>query len=305
MRKTNKNLTKQILTLMLAFVMVFTGMGIGSWGVDQAWAEEDSFSKIAKINYTAYNKKGKIIAAYSFTTDNEKCTATCKTIESFRSLSKISERITLIDEEEKTIGFDNMSITLNGTTINTWAWEKDSPTELKLTIAIGGKTKEYFLSFIYDAPYFKTLLYNYGQWTRFSYQEGVDEYKDTGIGLTVRENVAKASELKLEGCTGRILKIESDYCEPKDSCATINSDGVSAVVNWYKANGEIRITISNSGNDTTGKTFTVKSRRRHDVTTGASEHGTIKKIKTNPSAIATDDWSCYAYPEDPIADFRR
>ena len=37
---TNKNLTKQILTLMLAFVMVFTGMGIGSWGVDTAWADE-------------------------------------------------------------------------------------------------------------------------------------------------------------------------------------------------------------------------------------------------------------------------
>ena len=35
---TNKNLTKQILTLALAFVMVFTGMGIGSWGVDTAWA---------------------------------------------------------------------------------------------------------------------------------------------------------------------------------------------------------------------------------------------------------------------------
>lgn len=40
MRKTNKNLTKQILTLMLAFVMVFTGMGIGSWGVDTAWADD-------------------------------------------------------------------------------------------------------------------------------------------------------------------------------------------------------------------------------------------------------------------------
>ena len=24
---------------MLAFVMVFTGMGIGSWGVDEAWAD--------------------------------------------------------------------------------------------------------------------------------------------------------------------------------------------------------------------------------------------------------------------------
>ena len=39
MRKTNKNLTKKILTLMLAFVMVFTGMGIGNWGVDTAWAD--------------------------------------------------------------------------------------------------------------------------------------------------------------------------------------------------------------------------------------------------------------------------
>ena len=41
---TNKNLTKQILTLMLAFVMVFTGMGIGSWGVDTAWATGESES---------------------------------------------------------------------------------------------------------------------------------------------------------------------------------------------------------------------------------------------------------------------
>ena len=46
MRKTNKNLTKQILTLMLAFVMVFTGMGIGSWGVDAAWADENPSIKL-------------------------------------------------------------------------------------------------------------------------------------------------------------------------------------------------------------------------------------------------------------------
>ena len=42
MRKTNKNLTKQILTLMLAFIMVFTGMSIGSWGVDTAWANDEN-----------------------------------------------------------------------------------------------------------------------------------------------------------------------------------------------------------------------------------------------------------------------
>ncbi len=37
---------KQFLTLMLAFVMVFTGMGIGSWGVDTAWADETDLSNI-------------------------------------------------------------------------------------------------------------------------------------------------------------------------------------------------------------------------------------------------------------------
>ena len=36
---TTKNKTlSRILTLTLAFVLVFTGMGIGSWGVDTAWA---------------------------------------------------------------------------------------------------------------------------------------------------------------------------------------------------------------------------------------------------------------------------
>ena len=62
MRKTNKNLTKQILTLALAFVMVFTGMGIGSWGVDEAWADEISKATLrlktkaydAEIEYTEY-----------------------------------------------------------------------------------------------------------------------------------------------------------------------------------------------------------------------------------------------------------
>ena len=57
MRKTtNKNLTKQILTLMLAFIMVFTGMGIGSWGVDQAWADEQEYTlqnDICAVKYSA------------------------------------------------------------------------------------------------------------------------------------------------------------------------------------------------------------------------------------------------------------
>ena len=45
----SKKSMKQFLTLMLAFVMVFTGMGIGSWGVDEAWADENNTSTISNL----------------------------------------------------------------------------------------------------------------------------------------------------------------------------------------------------------------------------------------------------------------
>ena len=45
---------KQFLTLMLAFVMVFTGMGIGSWGVSEAWADEISKATL-RLQTKAYD----------------------------------------------------------------------------------------------------------------------------------------------------------------------------------------------------------------------------------------------------------
>ena len=39
-KRKKANSIRKLLTLMLAFVMVFTGMGIGSWGVDTAWADD-------------------------------------------------------------------------------------------------------------------------------------------------------------------------------------------------------------------------------------------------------------------------
>ena len=73
MRKTNKNLTKQILTLMLAFIMVFTGMGIGSWGVDTAWADEAMFYELkmenATVIGTANNSKGDSLPLYHVSVD--------------------------------------------------------------------------------------------------------------------------------------------------------------------------------------------------------------------------------------------
>ena len=57
MRKTkNKNLTKQILTLMLAFVMVFTGMGIASWGVSEAWADTTQNAMLRLHHFFPYEE---------------------------------------------------------------------------------------------------------------------------------------------------------------------------------------------------------------------------------------------------------
>ena len=54
---TTKNKTlSRILTLTLAFVMVFTGMGIGSWGVDTAWADTITITvNAADIEYPGHN----------------------------------------------------------------------------------------------------------------------------------------------------------------------------------------------------------------------------------------------------------
>ena len=40
------NSIRKLFTLMLAFVMVFTGMGFGSWGVDAAWADGEPIEAI-------------------------------------------------------------------------------------------------------------------------------------------------------------------------------------------------------------------------------------------------------------------
>ena len=59
---TKKKPIKKFLTLMLAFIMVFTGMGIGSWGVDTAWAVEHD----PTVNTSILKIKGEheIVAAY-------------------------------------------------------------------------------------------------------------------------------------------------------------------------------------------------------------------------------------------------
>ena len=71
MEKTKKQKSiNKVLTLMLAFVMVFTGMGIGSWGVSEAWADETPFSIADDAgNLFAFNKLG-FFGGYLYYTHN-------------------------------------------------------------------------------------------------------------------------------------------------------------------------------------------------------------------------------------------
>ena len=52
-RTKTKQSVRQILTLMLAFIMVFTGMGIGSWGMDTAYAADATETAGEAVDFTA------------------------------------------------------------------------------------------------------------------------------------------------------------------------------------------------------------------------------------------------------------
>ena len=59
-KMTTKNKAfRRILILTLAFVLVFTGMGIGSWGVDEAWADEAAQSVVQVTTSDLNNKVGR------------------------------------------------------------------------------------------------------------------------------------------------------------------------------------------------------------------------------------------------------
>ena len=51
-RTKTKQSVRQILTLMLAFIMVFTGMGIGSWGMDTAYAADATETVGEAVDFT-------------------------------------------------------------------------------------------------------------------------------------------------------------------------------------------------------------------------------------------------------------
>ena len=58
-KRKNAKPIRKLLTLMLAFVLVFTGMGIGSWGVDEAWADETAQSVVQVTTSDLNNKVGR------------------------------------------------------------------------------------------------------------------------------------------------------------------------------------------------------------------------------------------------------
>ena len=116
---TNKNLTKQILTLMLAFVMVFTGMGIGSWGVDTAWATSGSESSPTSTVWdgTTISEPKQVEGVYQISTGAELAwfAAQVKTSQNTNANIKLTTDIDLGGNEWTPIGgFYHYSGTFDG-----------------------------------------------------------------------------------------------------------------------------------------------------------------------------------------------
>ena len=256
MRKINKNLTKQILTLMLAFVMVFTGMGIGSWGVDTAWAEEKPFEAIILTL-----KDG---TTYEFIPNFEDYTAVCETemIPTYIEVSDVKVELKNLKSDE------DLPVKLGK---NNWSVE----TQKEKNIKIG--TYKFKLSFKQGPSYFSQITYNYngdeakavvkrveGQ-TKY---EPVGRYNGQAISDAVVEEYAKASKLTVEGGTGKILSIEPAEC-------IIDKQDKTATINWYKANGIIKIKLSNRMGADSGETFTITNHNYVKMSTSECKNGTI------------------------------
>ena len=185
---------------MLAFVMVFTGMGIGSWGVDTAWAEEKPFEAIILTL-----KDG---TTYEFIPNFEDYTAVCETemIPTYIEVSDVKVELKNLKSDE------DLPVKLGK---NNWSVE----TQKEKNIKIG--TYKFKLSFKQGPSYFSQITYNYngdeakavvkrveGQ-TKY---EPVGRYNGQAISDAVVEEYAKASKLTVEGGTGKILSIEPAEC---------------------------------------------------------------------------------------------
>ena len=261
MRKTNKNLTKQILTLMLAFVMVFTGMGIGSWGVDQAWADGEPFEAIIL--------KLKDGTTYEFIPNFEDKTAVCEIALIPTSINK-KTKVSLKSPRDN-------NVSLTATTLGKNNWNVASGRSQSIKITIDGNKQSFKLSFKQGPNWFTQITYNYESEEAKAVVkrvEGQTEYEPVGqhngqeISEDVVEEYAKASKLTVIGGTGKILGIE-----PIECAADITD--TTATINWYKANGKIKITLSNDIELKSGEIFTITNHNHVKMSTAECENGTI------------------------------
>ena len=267
---------------MLAFVLVFTSMGIGSWGVDQAWADENQpFSAIVVTKHSA---------SYEFIPNFSNYTAVCTT-------GNIPDQIIrgVISLEGNDL--DRASLVTKNITI----WKNVKTTSKTVKVSIDGESKDFTLSFEQAPNYFNRITYNYcgpDTLAYVTYEENKDEYVPTDKPGTANQfhtrgkksEYAKESLLTVSGSTGKILGIEPEVCVKEKSDTT-------AVINWYKANGEIAITLSNSPDDKVGKTFTIRSENKTFLSNSMNEQGRVI-VSEGGTAQATQYHTCYALPED-------
>ncbi len=200
-KRKKANSIRKLLTLMLAFVLVFTGMGIGSWGVDQAWADGEPFEAIIL--------KLKDGTTYEFIPNFEDKTAVCEIALIPTSINK-KTKVSLKSPRDN-------NVSLTATTLGKNNWNVASGRSQSIKITIDGNKQTFKLSFKQGPNWFTQITYNYESEEAKAVVkrvEGQTEYEPVGqhngqeISEDVVEEYAKASKLTVIGGTGKILGIE-------------------------------------------------------------------------------------------------
>ena len=276
MNKTQNPVFKKALVMLMAVIMVFTYMP------SMAWAEDEPFEAIV---LTAIGGKAR---SYEFIPNFADNTAICE----------IGDIPTNFSYNVSLKGNDSDNVFVEGYT--TGSWNNASSSTVKVTVSIDGVFKEFTLSFKQGPNYFKQIMYNFKNTTDaeddlacVKYVEGKTDYEpkslygNTRISDAAVEQYAKESKLMVVGGTGKILGIEPAECASEITATT-------ATINWYKANGKIAITLSNSMEAETGETFTITNYNQVKISKAECDHGII-----SPGVFyANKDTKIYALPDD-------
>ncbi len=287
MRKTNKNLTKQILTLMLAFIMVFTGMGIGSWGVDTAWA---AVTDGTNVNFYADNNK--VEAAFKNSQYEIYVPEDTKNI----SIEAVSEDVAVILNADETQGISDENIDLESEYIEVW---ESASCELRngknfFTLPFSEENRQQYMN---DSNEIEVHLYD------IVFLDGVKlkilfGAKQNSVPY-IRSDISKIQTLLLNKNENYSIKLSDIFSDPDGDTLSykvkIGNDGDFTTMDgdsYSETYNGIEIDLQFKANDGTADSediYKVYLRTRADKTELDSAISRAEALKTNIEVYSNSD----------------